>query len=136
MFYYCSEFPQRDPMKNIVHHPILEPELLIIDRVLAVQEAPKINGKPVKMKIRPRQVWWDHLRSQVAVDCFWRFLSVCRGDCIGSPDMSAAHLHLQQLAKKFASPDHAVIMALYAPMSKHNSEHAPEFLGALRGKEV
>ena len=133
---YTAEFPQRDPMRNIVNAPIMEAELHRIDRIVVLQEAPTIAGTKVKMKNRPHHPWWDHLRAQAGVDLYWRFFSVCRGDCIGSPDMSAAHLHLQRLDQSCAGPDHAVVMALYAPLTKGNNAHAPEFLGALRGKEV
>jgi hypothetical protein len=123
-------------MRNIVHRPILEAELIRMDRMVLLQEPPTVMGTPMKVKVRPIHPWWDHFRAQVGVDAIWRFLSVCRGDCIGSPDMSLAHLHLQHLQHQFAGPDHAIVMAMYSPMSKTNTEHAPEFLGALRGKEV
>ena len=125
---------QKDPLKGHVDKAIMEAELYRLDKWFCLQKKPE--GSNASHLTRPLIWYWCHRRAQEAVDLYWRFFGIARGDCIGSPDMSMGHLHLQQIPQKVLGPDNAVILALFSPISKGNLERANEFIGSLRGKEV
>ena len=123
---------QRDPLLGVVETPILYAEIKKLDKWFSLEEAPECST--TKFKHRPKIWYWQHRRAQEAVDSYWRFFAIARGDCLGNPDMNLGHFHLQLIPEMSLGPDKAVVMTLYTPISKGNLEMAPEFMGTLRGK--